>query len=388
MARALVESGPCPSMTIGTTSTPMMLRAESSDTYAIRVCEAVIPAGSESASVDGTVLPVAEARRSPKKVAIIGDTGCRTKCWGPGDCQLQECSDPDKWPFARIAAQVAAWDPDLIIHLGDYNYREYTCPTPTTCTGPSYGWSQWKADFFDPAAALLPKAPWIFVRGNHETCGRAAEGWFRLLDGGRYSYEDNAHCVSNLNYTRPWTATAGDLQVLVVDSSALTDSDKVDPAQLQTFVNQLEALQRMQRPRSTKWLVHHHPIWGVYSKKGVFSASTPVLEQAWTKAAKTPEVDAVLSGHMHLVQTLTFGAAPLQLIIGDGGTQLEKQFKGDPTGFQFTTRVVKSFATLDDFGFAAATPGADGTWNIDLTLLSGETKIRCTVGGNDGGRCR
>lgn len=401
MARAIIDSGPCPAVMIGTTATPMTLRADSSDAYAIRVCEAVIAAESESASIEGVVLPVAAARQSPRRIAIVGDTGCRAKCKSPGNCEVQDCADPDKWPFAQIAAKIAAWDPDLIIHLGDYNYREYDCPTPTTCTGPSYGWSQWKADFFDPAASLLSKAPWIFVRGNHETCGRAAEGWFRLLDGGRYSYEDTTHCVSNLEYTPPWAVAAGDLQIMVVDSSSLPDdTDKVDPDRLQVFVNQLAALQRMQRPQSRTWLVLHHPIWGIDAKKGsksakaskpAFVSAMPLLEQAWTSVAssgKAPAIDVVLSGHMHLVETMTFGAAPMQLVIGDGGTELHHALKGDPTGFQFNGRSLSSFATFDQFGFAAATPAANGTWNIGINLASGEPKIRCKVGGKDGGSCR
>lgn len=400
MARAVVDSGTCPSVTIGTAATPMMLRADNSDSYSIRVCEAVIPPESESASIEGVVLPVADARQPPRRIAIVGDTGCRVKCRGPGDCTIQDCADPDKWPFAQIAAKIAAWDPDLIIHLGDYNYREYDCPTPTTCTGPSYGWSQWKADFFDPAASLLIKAPWIFVRGNHETCGRAAEGWFRLLDGGRYSYEDTAQCISNLEYTPPYAVATGDLQIMVVDSSSFSDTDKFDPDQLQVFVNQLAALQRMQRPHSKTWLVQHHPIWGILAKKGgksskaskpVFASATPVLDQAWASAAKSgkaPAIDLVLSGHKHLVETISFGAAPLQLVIGTGGTELEHALKGDPTGFQFSGRRVSTFATVDQFGFAAATPGAEGMWSIDINLASGEPQIRCMVGGHDGGDCR
>ena len=32
------------------------------------------------------------------------------------------------WPFPKIAATAAAARPDLVIHVGDYHYREAPCP--------------------------------------------------------------------------------------------------------------------------------------------------------------------------------------------------------------------------------------------------------------------
>ena len=49
-----------------------------------------------------------------------------------------------------------------------------------------YGWNVWELDFFAPSARLLAAAPWIMVRGNHEMCKRAGEGWFRFLDHGPF----------------------------------------------------------------------------------------------------------------------------------------------------------------------------------------------------------
>ncbi len=72
-----------------------------------------------------------------------------------------------------------------MIHVGDYVYRETPCPEGnTTCAGSpwGYGWDVWNADFFEPAAPLLANAPWLVVRGNHENCARAGEGWLRFLD--------------------------------------------------------------------------------------------------------------------------------------------------------------------------------------------------------------
>ncbi len=52
------------------------------------------------------------------------------------------------------------------------------------CGGTPAGdnWEAWNADFFAPAAKLLAGAPWVFTRGNHESCDRSWRGWFYYLD--------------------------------------------------------------------------------------------------------------------------------------------------------------------------------------------------------------
>ena len=113
---------------------------------------------------------------------MLGDSGCRVNTT---ENALQACDDPAAWPFAEIAATAARLAPDLVIHVGDYLYRETACPpTFAGCRGSpwGYGWDAWHADLFVPAAPLMAAAPWIVVRGNHEICARAGQGWFRFLD--------------------------------------------------------------------------------------------------------------------------------------------------------------------------------------------------------------
>jgi hypothetical protein len=97
----------------------------------------------------------------------------------------QACNDPEAWTFAEVARAAAAAHPDLVLHVGDYHYRENACPEGHAgCAGSpwAYGWDAWDADFFTPAAPLLAAAPWVMVRGNHEECARAGQGWWLLLD--------------------------------------------------------------------------------------------------------------------------------------------------------------------------------------------------------------
>src|SRR6516165_4212442 len=80
----------------------------------------------------------------------------------------------------------AGFEPDLVLHVGDYQYRENKCPVDIAgCVdaGWGYGWDTWDADLFTPGAALLAAAPWIMVRGNHEECARldkaGTDSWIR-----------------------------------------------------------------------------------------------------------------------------------------------------------------------------------------------------------------
>lgn len=149
--------------------------------FPVTVCDAPLPPTARRASIAGVPLPL--LKRIVRRIVVIGDTGCRMKA---ADSASQACNDPAKFPFAHIAAAAAHERPDLIVHVGDYHYRENPCPAGNAgCAGSvwGYGWDAWDADFFTPAAPLLAAAPLAPVRGNHESCVRAGQGWWRLLDG-------------------------------------------------------------------------------------------------------------------------------------------------------------------------------------------------------------
>ena len=154
---------------------------------------------------------------------MIGDTGCRLK----GDL-TQDCNDVRRWPFPLVAERAAARHPDLVIHVGDYYYRESPCPKNNAgCAGSPHGdqWTSWNADLFSPVAPLLKAAPWIFVRGNHEQCGRGADGWFRFIDAAPMPQQ----CEQSIT-APPFTVRIDGLTLNVMDSA---DTDDISaPADL------------------------------------------------------------------------------------------------------------------------------------------------------------
>jgi Calcineurin-like phosphoesterase len=113
----------------------------------------------------------------------------------------------------------AAAHSDLVIHVGDYVYREVRCPAGNTDCSNSpygYGWEAWNVDFFEPSASLLAVAPWIMVRGNHETCDRAGDGWFRFLNHTKPPNE----CEK---FGSSYVASYGDFGFVVMDSAEAAD---------------------------------------------------------------------------------------------------------------------------------------------------------------------
>lgn len=170
--RVVVPAGSsCPQARADGKPLHLVLRAEpehaSSDFPA--TCQATLAPDTKHLTVNGNAMPIPKS--TVQKIVVIGDTGCRVTQGEQQDCGKE-------WPFEQIAEFAAAQHPDLIVHVGDYYYREKCEDGAKHCEN----WENWKRDFFDPAHVLLTAAPWVFARGNHETCTRAAQGWFRYLD--------------------------------------------------------------------------------------------------------------------------------------------------------------------------------------------------------------
>ena len=189
--------------------------------FPVTICEFDVPAGAQRASVGTRAFRCRSA--SPRRIVVLGDSGCRVNTT---ENALQACDDPAAWPFAEIAATAARLAPDLVIHVGDYLYRETACPpTFAGCRGSpwGYGWDAWHADLFVPAAPLMAAAPWIVVRGNHRDLRPRGQGWFRFSTRAVRSaalVRRSPRATAMPTIPRPTPCrSANDTQVVVFDSS-------------------------------------------------------------------------------------------------------------------------------------------------------------------------
>jgi hypothetical protein len=310
-ARAIVDGPACPALKVDGKALAMRERAQPDEAFANRICQAPLPARARQASLDGQSLPLPKPR--PMRLVILGDSGCRMK-----DRIVQDCNDPVAgWPFAKVAHLAAAQKPDLVIHVGDYYYRETPCPADDKrCAGSPYGdrWPSWKTELFDPAQALLGAAPWVFARGNHEDCQRGAKGWFRLLDADASVRMCPAGSDSFL-------VPIGGASLGVVDT-ADPDDTKLTAAQADAFAANLAPLAAAKDP---VWIVTHRPVWEVYRRGDtLFDTGANVNERAAVKDHGLKGVELVVAGHLHTFYSLDAAPGrPAELVVGTGGDMLD-----------------------------------------------------------------
>lgn len=376
IARAIIDPGKhCPKI-IGDSLLPMHPRSNPHG-FSKQVCEALIPFGQTlmlSFAGKTSTLPTVSA--APGRILTIGDTGCKQS-----DCPAGSPAQP----FATLSASAANKPWDLILHMGDYNYRgtqsSITLPghsspewvydagdgtenSENCLQSPGSGfvsqnspgsqyrdnWDDWNDDFIGASGELLASAPWVFARGNHELCSRAGPGWFYFLGPGsalipgrpQHSCpvpDSSKNPIDNVVLMQPYSVTFQHLNIVVVDSANACDA-LASPAMADftsAYTQQFRALDKSIDPSSTTWLMTHRPLWGIQDyEPGKSTACSTAKQYACQNqtmdyaienglAGKLPAaVKLSLAGHMHHFQSLSFpaGSNPPQLVIGTGGVSL------------------------------------------------------------------
>lgn len=391
IARAIyTDATDCPSIKADNKDQPMAVRKGDQTAFPVLVCEFLVPVGTKKLELKGKKLPLPPGK--PELIAVIGDTGCRMKGGdADDDDDFQNCDDPSAWPFATLAASAAKRKPQLLVHVGDYIYREVA----------PWGddWKTWMADFFEPAKPLLEAAPWIATRGNHEICCRAGQGFMLFLDTTLAQDQKPAACKDLLD---PFTVTVGGQQFTVLDSTFAPDdlptnknmcsAGKTNPATdcpatgctADAYASQFGPM----KPASNAWLVTHRPVWGFKNKS--FKKDDPLnatLQAALVNSSnKLPAgFSLAVAGHIHIWEALSFAdnRSP-QFVLGNGGTELgkeinNKKFKGAKVG---GTTVSYGYS-VDKWGFTIFRPKdkkkLDGNWTATYYSTKGNKKFSCKV---------
>ena len=368
LARVLTTSD-CPPIEFDGLPSATTTRSRPSTDFPVVACEAIVPFAVRSATIAGQELPIPTGRFA--RIAVIGDTGCRLSDW---DKRYQACNDPAAWPFAQVAESVATWQPDLVVHVGDYLYREAACPAGNTgCAGSPFGdnWETWNADFFAPVSPLLGSSPWVFMRGNHETCSRNPEGWFRYLDPRPFA----ADCQ---RFTDPYIIPMAGMTFSVIDSAEASDTTE-SPEEVAAYREQFAALSDLSP--SGAWLVTHRPMWGILAGEDGEIEVDNASYQAATGGALGADYALLLSGHIHLAESLSFDSAsgrPAQLISGNAGTALDAVPSASPAASELGDPQIEDAETLSSFGFLTLEP--DGTsWIASQRNAAGDQLLRCQL---------
>jgi len=409
IARVITSAVECPSLDLDGGAYAMSVRARPAtvpqrptislpsaskpSAFPVLVCEAAIPPGVARASIAGRELPLPKA--NPQRIVVIGDSGCRIKV---SDHVFQDCNDVATWPFPRVADTAAASAPDLVIHVGDYNYRENACPAGNAgCAGSpwGYGWDTWEADLFAPAAKLMAAAPWIVVRGNHESCARAGQGWWRFLDPGplaaRHDCNDPANDAIG-DYSEPYPVpfgAGGDTQFIVFDSSLVGVAPLApSTAMFATYRAQLERAFALAARRPWTFFMNHHPVLAFapnpthpptpYPGNGALQS---VLSTLVPTVLYPPNVQALLSGHVHLFEVVSFTTGqPPQLVSGNAGDWVDTPLPLPlPAGTTpLPAAVVAGIVATNRFGFMTMERAGAG-WRAIARDVAGAAMTTCVL---------
>lgn len=409
-ARVVTSFDQCPLISIDGVSTRMSIRADAGtpaqrttvsaaadskpSAFPVVICETKLPATAKLVSVASRSLPVPVA--NPQRVLVLADTGCRLQ---KSSQIYQSCNDAAAWPLPAIAKAAAALKPDLVLHIGDYHYRENACPTDIAGCKDSpwgYGWDVWRADFLDPAAPLLAAAPWVMTRGNHEECARAGQGWYRLLDAGAYDAKRTCDDPANdavANYSEPYAVAVGtDTQFILFDSakvgtSALLASDPV----FLTYQTQFQKVAALTANSGINNIfVNHHPILAFAPIKGAApapgnAALQSVLAGSYPTSYLPTGVQMVLHGHVHDFQAISFSSkTPAAIVSGNGGDNLDVNFADPfPVGVNPAPNATLAAIThTSTFGFMTMErQTGSSNWRYLAYTAAGKLLTTCTQSG-------
>jgi hypothetical protein len=416
-ARVIIDPGaPCPQLVGAGKERIATTPRQNPHGFAVKVCEARYPFGRSLTVAGGPRLPAAV--EAPTRIAVFGDSGCKPK--DQSGCGL----DDPQWPFPRLAKAAAVARPDLVLHVGDYNYRG--TPSGFTATvdgksvqewyydagdgsepselcdlpGPYYSqnstgnpdadnWQAWWLDFFEPAGDLLTTAPWVFARGNHELCSHGGPGWFYFLDpgsdlegGGKQlscpSQDGEGPALPHLQLVEPQVLHLGDLDLLVIDSANACDQL---PGLTDAYRRQFSQATKRLRGHQA-WLIGHRPIWGIEDAAetlygcdgkpesgpavpyGELNQTLQCALEGEVGAALLPKIDQILAGHMHRFEALSFTAPshrPPTLVVGNSGVEEDT---GPPTGAfaQVIDGAPASGFSVDAFGYLELNRDRHGVW--------------------------
>ncbi|CAJ1338408.1 unnamed protein product [Effrenium voratum] len=354
--------------------------------FPVKVCEVQLPRDVPSGALSfGRTLP--RITSAPVKTLLVGDTGLRVKAKNDGTCLhpgpkklygIKQCKPENiipfnpslvsgrfqnlsDWPLQSQMEAATLERPDLVVHVGDYFYRQGPCPRNKPCTAinnrsfprlpGAWGdnWQGWFADFFAPSISLLSQAPWIVLRGNHERCDRGGAGYFLFLDPSIYPSDvpGGDFCA---DYTAPYVVPFANEQFLIMDTAMVEDVDVDDVCpkqsdqknifpsnrledpkqhmnetqileQVDLYGQQFGKLENMKLPNVTNFLLSHHPIFGIRCNKGRYESCEWTLQQALTTSTLNG-ISATIHGHVHWFQGLEFSGLPNHLVVGNGGTLL------------------------------------------------------------------
>lgn len=371
-----VAKGGCPDAHVDGATVKSEVFAHPTQNFPMTTCQAEIAPTAKSVTIDGVAVP--PPPKQLEKVIVVGDIGCYMQ-----GKDFQACLDPSQFPAAALARQIEAAKPDLVVFVGDIYYSQTECPPEKAaeCGGVPTGdnWESWAYDFFDPYSPALSAAPWIFTRGNHESCDtkndNGGPGWFQVLAPA------NIPCSNN---TDPYRVDIAGQSFIVFDS-AIADDNPAKASQVPDYAENFKKVHELAAGHPNTWFVDHRPLWAAAeSKKGPYALNQTLQDAIKSSGNTLPaDVSLILSGHMHSLAYYTFAdGRPAQIVSGGGSAILDKH-TGD---FAQQTIDGVTFAGAEitaQFGYVQLHRIDDrANWQLEFVTKGGSVWKQCRLAGS------
>lgn len=247
----------------------------------------------------GVLRTPGSAPDAPVRFAALGDSGGqpwwvwlqRTPLWH-WPARLGWL--PDHGPVNAVGAELAAWKPDFVLHLGDVIY-------------PKGQHAHYMSGFFRPFAAVLREAPVYAVLGNHDVMDAGG----RQLLANLRTRESMAHDGGrNLSVVR------GPVRIVIIDCNGSYGGRRYEAGHpTHAF------LERELAAATEPWIVvaSHFPMRSASRQRDRADLLLAMLPQLVEHG-----VGLYLSGHDHCYQRFgeSGGDEPVMVVSGGGGKDL------------------------------------------------------------------
>jgi 3',5'-cyclic AMP phosphodiesterase CpdA len=177
------------------------------------------------------------------------------------------------------------------------------------------------------------------------------------------------------------------LRMVITDSAEGSDTRVTAASTLMAPQFQKAAALAAPARGRESWLITHRPLFGFVSSLIAGPSASPWTSTDAVQAAMGTlgNYRFIVSGHIHVAQAVQVPGQPGQLVLGNGGTELDP-----PTGYATPAFGPGSPPypaptwswTLSEFGYAVAQPGQRaGRWVVRLRDMDGRQQATCTVAG-------
>ncbi len=337
-----------------------------------------------------------------KRIVIIGDTGCHASAFSQQKCHIES-----KWPLKMISKIAAQYNPDLIVHLGDYIYKYVQSPNNYYN---HYGDTEenWEEEFFVPAKELLQQAPWVFIRGNHESCKYAGQGFFRFFtdkcasdctvyqehylvefDNLRLSVFDTSgiekNSRDNIRYIINKLLGENNIKLIVQKLIPLLTQPKasIDKSEIDRFIIDLPV------DNKPSWLLTHIPILDIDRHQPLLFNGNKILQKLGLQNIPATQIQAIFSGDNHVFKYIkTSQNNQSQFIIGNGGSKLHEHtsiLNHHVIAIDKHTTILDSITKNNQFGFSVLdyVDNDGGYWKLEAMNLDNKPIVQCSLKNNN-----